>query len=390
MAVGTICLSVRLLTTLGTGDLVCIILAVEVDGNKTINDLGPYVGGGTLGMINYANTDSKCIKAVFNTFVEYMPYIMLLQTLVLVITEKFTFRIPRIAQRVERFYKNIVDESLFGKDPDVAEDMYDSTTSTEAISRRRQRNEICVVLKRSSFIHHIYLLKNVLEIALVLLYTPINVNYALKQFDLDGLCQINIQRLPGLIDQPGIVHFQCQGKKMHFFNLALWAHIVLCALHAILSLFAILWCLYFRPVTNLLNTIESMRKEGSENAKRLKDTNTGEDFLFLFDLLAHSCGLESTLRVLTHSDQTFYDICKPNIDVTEKLELEEDKLKVIFGPADIERWLQSGVKASKSQRSIFIDSYEVTIFPAESVNHTHTIPGMLPCFFFIRFSYFSQ
>ncbi len=30
----------------------------------------------------------------------------------------------------------------------------------------------------------------------------------------------------------------------------------------------------------------------------------GKDFLFLFDLLAHTCGLESTLRVLTHSGKT--------------------------------------------------------------------------------------
>ena len=101
------CLSVRLLTTLGTGDLTCIILAVEVNGNKTINDLGPYPSGGTLGLLNFANTESKCIKAVFNPFMEYLPYIMLLQTLLLVMTEKFTFRIPRIAQPVERFYKNI-------------------------------------------------------------------------------------------------------------------------------------------------------------------------------------------------------------------------------------------------------------------------------------------
>ena len=54
---------------------------------------------------------------------------------VLVIVEKFTFKIPRIAQKVERFYKNIVEESLFGKDPDVAEDVTDPKTSTEAISR---------------------------------------------------------------------------------------------------------------------------------------------------------------------------------------------------------------------------------------------------------------
>ena len=99
----------RLLTTMGTGDLTCIILAVEMSGNKTLPS------GGTLGLINFANTESQCIMKVFNRFIEYLPYIMLFQTLILVFAEKFTFRIPRIAQRVERFYKNIVEESLFGK-----------------------------------------------------------------------------------------------------------------------------------------------------------------------------------------------------------------------------------------------------------------------------------
>ena len=94
---------------MGTGDLTCIILAVEMSGNKTLPR------GGTLGLINFANTESKCVTQVFNRFIEYLPYIMLFQTLILVFAEKFTFRIPRIAQRVERFYKNIVEESLFGK-----------------------------------------------------------------------------------------------------------------------------------------------------------------------------------------------------------------------------------------------------------------------------------
>ena len=94
---------------------------------------------------------------------------------VLVIVEKFTFRIPSIAQKVERFYKNIVEESLFGKDPDVAEDMTDPKTSTDAISRRRQRNEICVSLKRSSIIHHVYIGKNFLECLIVLIFLPMNI-----------------------------------------------------------------------------------------------------------------------------------------------------------------------------------------------------------------------
>ena len=70
-------------------------------------------------------------------------------------------------------------------------------TSTEAISRRRQRNEICVTLKRSSFIHHVYIGKNVLEIVLVLIFLPVNISYALSNFDNEGNCQINIDSIPG-------------------------------------------------------------------------------------------------------------------------------------------------------------------------------------------------
>ena len=87
----------------------------------------------------------------------------------------------------------------------------------------------------------------------------------------------------------------------------------------------------------MLTTIESMR-HGEGSLKMLKDA-TGQDFLFLFDLLAHSCGLESTLRVLTHSDDTFHDICKPSIDDNdpERIKVEEDKLKIKWG----EKWIMS-------------------------------------------------
>ena len=37
----------------------------------------------------------------------------------------------------------------------------------------------------------------------------------------------------------------------------------------------------------------------------------GKDFLFLFDLLAHTSGLESTLRLLTYADADFQNMCQP-------------------------------------------------------------------------------
>ena len=72
--------------------------------------LDPYPSGSAMGFINYASTDPACIQAVFTPFMEYLPYIMLVQTLILVVVEKFTFKIPRIAQKVERFYQNIVEQ----------------------------------------------------------------------------------------------------------------------------------------------------------------------------------------------------------------------------------------------------------------------------------------
>ena len=96
--------------------LIYTLVGIENDGNKT-SGLEPYVSGQAVGMINYANTERTCIKAVFKDeysgldFFEHLPYILLIQTLSLIVIEKFTFRIPRIAQRVERFYK--VRESIF-------------------------------------------------------------------------------------------------------------------------------------------------------------------------------------------------------------------------------------------------------------------------------------
>ncbi len=56
------------------------------------------------------------------------------------------------------------------------------------------------------------------------------------------------------------------------------------------------------------------------------------------------------------------------------LSLEEDRLRIVWSAADIEVWLKSGRKNSQ-RREIVVDSYEVTIFPAESVNNTQTVPA---------------
>ena len=112
ITIGAIALSIRLLTTLGTGDVQCFLLMVNASAYNGTEDLGPYPSGGTLGFVNYAQVSQSCSVAVFNKFWDYLPYIMLLQTLFLVVVEKFTFKIPRIAQKVERFYRYVSASTL--------------------------------------------------------------------------------------------------------------------------------------------------------------------------------------------------------------------------------------------------------------------------------------
>ena len=303
---------------------------------------------------------------------------LLLQTLLLVIVEKFSFKIPRIAQKVERFYKNIVEESFFGKDPNVTEDLTDPKTSTEVISRQRQRNEICISLKRGSMIHHVYLAKNFAEIIIVCIFLPLNLSYAISAEQSSGghKCSIGIHAFPSLRDlEEREVVFQCRAKKLSFFITLLYIQSLLLLFHGLLSVGAIVWCFKFRAISNLLGKIEAMRSAWETDLANEDGVGGGGgmDFLFLFDLLAHNCGLEATLRVLTHSDDNFHEICKPN---TPKISvLEEDKLKISWRPADLEKWMRDeGRQIPRGQKPINLESYEVTIFPTETVNHTRTLP----------------
>ena len=104
----------------------------------------------------------------------------------------------------------------------------------------------------------------------------------------------------------------------------------------------------------------------------------GKDFLFLFDMLAHTCGIELTLRVLTHSDAQFFRIFKPKLVLNRTktsigAHVEEDKLKVEWKPSFAELWLHPDNAPSTScyqNRLINIDAYEATIFPAEKIQNT--------------------
>ena len=53
-----------------------------------------------------------------------------MQIIALILLEKMSkLFFPRMNQKLERFYKAVVEEALLGKDPDVAEDFHGPTFS---------------------------------------------------------------------------------------------------------------------------------------------------------------------------------------------------------------------------------------------------------------------
>ena len=180
---------------------------IQYNGTTTLG-IDPYPGGGTLGMLGYAQNDEGCIRSILSPFMDYLPFVLLMQALTLIIVEKFTFRLPRISQNVERFYAKIVEDLLFGNGPDVAEDLTDPKTSTEAIARRRQRKEICVSLKRSSIIHNVYITKNCLEVIFCGFFGFYDVSSAVFDSNPTGACSVDVAAFSGIVDMSGTIYFQ--------------------------------------------------------------------------------------------------------------------------------------------------------------------------------------
>ena len=190
-------------------------------------------GGAFTTLVNYANFHPTCTGAALTMFLQYLPFILLLQAIAIILAEKMLMKFPRVSGKIERFYGAIVEESLFGKDPDVAEDVADSRANSEAISRQRRRNEVCEGLKRSNIIHNMYIVKNILEILTLLVFIPFNILYGLEtEKNLDpSECVLDVGEMPELgLQAGGQVVFRCNGKKVSFFLWLLYVQVIVMVL----------------------------------------------------------------------------------------------------------------------------------------------------------------
>jgi len=83
----------------------------------------------------------------------------------------------------------------------------------------------------------------------------------------------------------------------------------------------------------------------------------GKDFLFLFDLIAHTCGISATLRVLSFSAHSFEEFCQPRI-LEKMMQKTESSVTVKWDPASLQ---------NKSSNKLKVDMYVATIFPGNKL-----------------------
>ena len=246
--------------------------------------------------------------------------------------------------------------------------------NADVISKRRRRNEICMSLKRSSIIHNTYVLKNIAQMLILLAYIPVNIFFAIDaEKNLEpSVCVLEVPAFPSVgIPAPGELHFQCAGKKVHFLLRLLYIQTGSLVMVLACSIGSIVWCVRFRSISRLLDRFRAEKGAepllGEDDGAVLgSEKHPGQDFLFLFDLLAHTAGTEATLRVLTHADETFRQICLPRLRLPVAVH-HEDRLQVSWRPAPLELWLRS-----HKHKGIAVDSYVSTIFPADTSNNSVT------------------
>ena len=83
----------------------------------------------------------------------------------------------------------------------------------------------------------------------------------------------------------------------------------------------------------------------------------GEDFLFLFDLVAHTCGQPATLRVLSFTAPTFANLCQPEL---ETVTMTETSIKIT--------WKRAPLQSLTGIRQLELQRYVATIFPPSSTS----------------------
>ena len=259
IAIATVGVAVRCLSNLASGDLLCIVNSIV--GNDTQLDIvtiaGPFHGS----LSAFAAQEPVCYNEVFSTpslpivgFMKYGPVFMLLQAISLIAVERSSIFFPRMSQKLERFYKSVVEEALLGKDPDVAEDFSNGQFSTDKILRERQRQEICGALSGSSTYYYTFMLKNMIEIIMGIFYIVANFIIGLESQDETKICEIP------LLNKETIILMKCRKKHYDIFINLLWVFILILILQVFCNIGSFIWGLPVMGLRKISGLIKELQQ----------------------------------------------------------------------------------------------------------------------------------
>ena len=259
IATASVGVAVRCLSNLASGDLLCIVNSII--GNETDLSILTIAGPFHSSLSAYAAQEPVCYNEVFSTpnlpivgFMKYGPVFMLLQAISLIAVERSSIFFPRMSQKLERFYKSVVEEALLGKDPDVAEDFSSGQFSTDKILRERQRQEICGALSGSNTYYYTFMLKNVLEIFMGILYIIADVIIGLESQDETKICEIP------LMNKDTTILMQCRQKRYDIFISLLWVFIATLSAHVLCNICSFIWGLPIMGLRKISGLIKDLQQ----------------------------------------------------------------------------------------------------------------------------------
>jgi len=357
--VGVLGLVVRYLSSLDSGVLQCVLISLEGPTQKDVEIPGASIN---FALAAYASSNQLCISRLVSVFAMYGPLILFAQAMILIAMERFIFFFPSVSNKMEKFYNAVLVKFSEGEDCDLVEDFSVSKAGTLSnIIRKRQQDEICASLKRSSLLFFVYIIQNSLQSVFAIAFLGLNCFYANQLYGHEtdhGTCQLDVDNamsdhewLDPLKIHTRKANLQCQQKRLDFFVMLIIVNCVFLCIFILCNMVSLFWI-----------ALPSMGRGGriSNIFRRLRIENKdlikyeGRDFLLLFDLYSHTHGLSSSLRILSHCSPTFADICKPDIDSDLDLVKTEHSLKITWRRSVLQNF-------SEEKNASLITKYKVSV-----------------------------
>lgn len=345
--VGVLGLVVRYLSSLDSGVLQCVLISIEGPTQEGVEIPGPSIN---LAMSAYASLNQHCTRRLVSVFAMYGPLILFGQAMILIALERFVFFFPTISTKMQKFYKTVLVKFTEGEDTDLIEDYYPLTNSSNLtnVIRKRQQEEVCASLKRSSLLFFVYICQNFLQVVLAIAFLCLNVFYANQLYGHEtdhGTCRLDLDNaysdhewLDPLKIHSRKANLQCQQKRLDFFVMLIIVNCVFLCFFIFCNLIALIWVALpsMGRGGRISNIFRRLRIENNDLIK-----HEGRDFLFLFDLLSHTQGLAASLRILSHCSLAFAEMCKPDLNSKLDISKTENSMKITWRKSKLQRFAEA-------------------------------------------------